>query len=99
MALIATSGASNANSYITQVEAAVYSPAQEAAIQLATLQLDLYLAWQGTRTYPTQALAWPRTGVFYHDTGMLIPPDTIPEWLKRATAEQAGANELNQGGD
>jgi len=113
MALIATPGASNANSYCTLQEADAYNNVQlsaetwqnadsvqkEAAIRQATLQLDHYAAWQGKRSSQTQALAWPRTGVLFWDSEALIPADSIPQWLKDATAEMARTLLANPGGD
>lgn len=82
MPLIATPGASNANSYITLAEgdaynnqhlqAAIWQAAdtftKEAAIRQATAMLDRYVRWVGGRSSFTQALAWPRNGVVYTDT-------------------------------
>lgn len=45
--------------------------------------------WTGMPSTPTQALAWPRTGM-YDKNGNLIPPTVIPQALKDALAEFAG---------
>lgn len=47
-------------------------------------------AWTGAPTSSTQALAWPRTGM-YDRNGNAIPSNVIPQALKDATAELAGA--------
>lgn len=124
MALIATPGDPNANSYLTLVEAEDYfenrrlsslpewddaDPSQEAALIMATRVLDLYFVprrrleydlckcayyitnptWTGAPASDTQALAWPRTGM-YNRNGVAIPSDVIPQELKDAVAELAG---------
>jgi len=77
--LVATSGASNANSYCTVVEADAYNEAhisgaswaaanttqKEQALISATRLLDSYLSWQGTVATPTQALQWPRESMMW----------------------------------
>lgn len=45
--------------------------------------------WTGTVTTSTQALAWPRTGM-YDRFGRELADDTIPVDLKDATSELAG---------
>lgn len=46
--------------------------------------------WTGTPSTTTQKLAWPRTGM-YDANGNAIAVDAIPQDLKDATAELAGA--------
>lgn len=45
--------------------------------------------WKGTPTSPSQALAWPRTGIF-DPAGIMLPSDIIPVQLKDALSEWAG---------
>jgi len=45
--------------------------------------------WTGTPATSTQALAWPRIGM-YDRNGNPIPADVIPRELKEATAELSG---------
>lgn len=46
--------------------------------------------WTGSPSTTTQKLAWPRTGM-YSGNGVLIDSDVIPQDLKDALAEFAGA--------
>lgn len=120
MALVATPGAADANSYETLVEAQAYfavrfpiaewtaSLIQEALLIMSTRVLDsmaiprrrLYRtgttayyitnrAWTGAPATATQALAWPRTGMF-DALGRAIDPTIIPQALKDAESELAG---------
>ena len=117
--IIATAGASNANSYLTVAEAQAYfdartpvagwenaDPNQEALLIMATRTIDMMFAgarvamgdgnyrigpmWTGVPTLSTQALAWPRTGMFNRN-GFPIDPMAIPQDLKNAVAELAGS--------
>jgi hypothetical protein len=54
----------------------------------ATRALDQKVVWKGVRTTSTQALAWPRCGV-YNRYGELIGDDEMPEQLRQATVEFA----------
>lgn len=79
------------DTYATSTELAAYALAREITITgtpdvLLLLAMD-YLAtledrWQGYRTDPLQALAWPRTGVYVY--GTLLADDAIPQSLKDA---------------
>lgn len=103
MALIATPGASNANSYATVAEFDAYQLEQvfpkgatstttqkEAALITATRNIDARFKWKGTPTFPDvpQALGFPRTGLYWR--GIPVDPLTIPSQLKAATIEYAG---------
>lgn len=104
MALIlnATAGDPNANSYCTLAEArAFYAQnvyaiddkisddlALTAALVDATQLLDDHYDWFGTAASLTQALLWPRNGVF-DAKGAYIPSTAIPDRVKKATAEMA----------
>jgi len=101
MALIATPGTADANSYLTVAEAdayfaeRLYSEAwgaasnenKEAALIMATGLLDSSYVWSGSATTPDQTLAWPRTGMKLY--GQTIASDVIPRLVKKATAEIA----------
>ena len=75
MPLNAVVGAVNANSYVTEDEAAAYfefrthSEAWDsvdntsAALVTASRQLDWFVKWKGKKTSDLQAMGWPRTGV------------------------------------
>lgn len=102
MPLIATPGAVDANSYATLAEAnafhaqtlnaSVWTAASDAnkeiALQWATRLLDEQVSWIGEIVTDTQALRWPRAGVYTPD-GILLDSDSIPTFLKNATAELA----------
>jgi hypothetical protein len=119
--IVATPGASNANSYITEAEATSYFAARlplsppwsaaadkTAALAMATRVLDMLAVphrtlrrvdgvsyyytsrqWTGAIASSTQALAWPRTGM-YDRFGREIASTVIPSELKDAQAELAG---------
>ncbi len=61
---------------------------KEAALVWATRLLDELVEWDGLRVDTTQALEWPRLGV-YKPNGEGWPTTEIPQWLKNATAELA----------
>ena len=101
MTLIATPKATNANSFATVAEADAYhdtrlhnaewSAASDAdktkALIQATRILDA-MTWKGARTTTTQALKFPRFGL-YTDDGIVIDSDTIPEFIVNAVSELA----------
>lgn len=100
MALIATVGSSDANSYVTVAEATAYFDDrvhadawgtfenQEGALITASQMLDWYVKWKGYRSSTTQSMLWPRTGVVRKDgTGVAV--DIIPQELKVAVYELA----------
>jgi len=103
LTLIATSGASNANSYATQAEADAFfeahlyasdwtaSTSKDAALVMATRTLDAMVDWSGYIASDTQALQWPRSGMYYRDGLYSIPVNVIPTDLKNAVAEFARA--------
>jgi len=102
MALVATAGAVDANSYSTMTEAEDYfenrlhrsnwddanSNDQEAALLMATGLLDRLCDWDGSKPNDTQALRWPRSFIWDPD-GKKVDTDIIPQFLKDATAEFA----------
>jgi hypothetical protein len=97
-------GKTDAETYISQADATTYhatytgsaewvaasSAAKDMALRKATIYLDLHYArrWRGSRTNETQALAWPRSGVWDDDV-IEVDDDVIPVNLKRACAEVA----------
>lgn len=102
MALDATVGGANANSYATVAEAdavhaqtlnasawtAATNATKETALQWATRVLDTEVDWAGWIVTETQALRWPRGEVYTRD-GVLLSQLAIPTFLKQATAELA----------
>lgn len=102
--LVATAGASNANTYTTLVFANQYNEDRpqngsevwddagdddkNASLLFATKQLDALYEWAGVVTTETQALLWPRSGMVY-PSGYSIPTDEVPELLQCATSEYA----------
>ena len=101
MALDATVGGPNANSYVTLDEAIAYfnnhpygaafidedQDLQEQLLIFATLNLDS-LCWTGAATTEEQALAWPRIGMIGKN-GYPVASDVLPKQLKIMTLEQA----------
>lgn len=101
MALDATVGGANANSYVTEDEADEYfelrgSAGQawneiadrESQLVTASLLLDTYILFEGQKATATQAMEWPRTGATYRD-GVDVPDDIIPRQVKTAVMECA----------
>ncbi len=103
MALIATVGASDANSYVEIAEATDYYADrsytsawddfddQAGVIILASQMLDWYVTFKGVKTDPTQSMAFPRTGVVRPST-IAVADDIIPYEVKVATFELALAS-------
>lgn len=102
--IIATPGASNANSYVTTAEADSYLEArlnagawtsatadQKAAALIEAQRSMQVLPWAGLRATDTQALAWPRTEVRDPDNKDRDDyPDTlVPTRVKDAQCEWA----------
>ncbi len=101
--LVATPGASNANVYLTLVEAeqfhvdrpaagTTWADASDAtknkALLWATKLMDAMWEWTGFVVTETQALLWPRSGMSYR-SGYFVESTVIPDELKDATAEFA----------
>jgi hypothetical protein len=63
--------------------------AKEAALIEATTILESY-PWVGVKTHAlaSNALSWPRDGVYNRD-GQMLPSDVVPAPIKRAAAELA----------
>lgn len=102
MAINATPGDVNADSYVTVAEAGVYhaaafnhqawatldEPSQETLLKTATRYIDQFMSFTGVKASSSQALKFPRIGC-YDDEDELIPSDVIPTNLKHATFELA----------
>ena len=102
MALDATAGGANSNSYCTMNEAEDYMENrlhsdnwddatdndQEASLIWATALLDRLCNWSGSKVTDTQALRWPRSYIYDPD-GDTVSATIIPQFLKDATAEFA----------
>lgn len=103
MALDTTVGGASANSYVSLAEfngyvaTRLHAPAavtgatdalKETALIMATRTLDAMVPWTGTSVGPTQALAWPRSGMVNRN-GFPIATDALPRELKEATSEFA----------
>lgn len=102
LSLDATVSGASANSYATRVEGDTYHDAhlyastwdtaeawkKDAALIMATRLLDEQVDWYGWKYTDTQALRWPRSGVEDPD-GDWVDEDTLPTFLKNATAELA----------
>lgn len=103
MALVTTSGAADANSYATAADLAAYvltrpfvpawyatgtDATKEAALRMAARLLDSLFDWTGSAVDATQALTWPRNGMFTRN-GFAIETTTIPTALKEAQCEFA----------
>lgn len=101
--IIATPGASDANSYCTIKEAETYfqdrlhktnwtsaeGTSKQPALIWATRLLDEICVWDGKKTNDLdQALRWPRDFIYDPD-GDSLPNTSIPQFLKDATAEFA----------
>ena len=102
MPLIATAGASDANSYCTVGEAntllrlsmqpdlatAELQTQLSDALIWATRLIEEQVTWYWPPLTTTQALSWPAAGA-YDSTGRPLNPGAIPAFLKQATAEYA----------
>jgi hypothetical protein len=101
--LVTTVGAADANAYVTLTVADQYhldrpavgttwddaNPRQKtAAILWATKLLDSLYDWTGWVVDETQALLWPRNGMWYR-SGYYVPSTIIPTEIQEATAEYA----------
>jgi len=103
MALNATVGAADANSYVTVAEATAYFAnrahaeawedldQQSQALITASQAIDWHVTWKGQRATGTQSMDWPRVDVL-DKVGVEYPPDVIPPDVKTATYEMALAS-------
>lgn len=103
MALNATVGSPDANSYVTVAEANAYfsdrvhSSAWEdfedraSALITASQMLDWYVKWKGYKATSEQAMGWPRVNVVRRD-GTTVADDIIPSEVKVAAYELALAS-------
>jgi len=102
--IIATPKASDANSYISEVDAGVYftnkgvpamwiaatTTQKQEALIAGTQYLDAKYtrSWRGIKTISTQRLAWPRQGIWDYD-GLYVDENIIPRNVQEACAEAA----------
>jgi len=101
--LDATAGGASANTYVTLAVANQYHldrpavgttwsaalpEAKNAAILWATKLLDSRINWTGVVVTSTQALLWPRYGMYYRN-GYSVLSTVIPVELQEACAEFA----------
>lgn len=103
MAIVATLGASDANSYVTLADANVYftnrmhSSAWESLddpsvfLISASRMLDWYTTWKGYKTSEDQSMQWPRTGAI-RPSGVELDDDVLPPEIKIAVYELAFSN-------
>lgn len=107
------SGSSSSESYASVAEADAYhlsigntpwagitETEKEQALRraMAHLTITYRKSWQGYRAFPTQALDWPRYGVYLKDANTVITNVDIPKLLKDALCDiaiLAAAGELN----
>lgn len=100
MALNATLGASDANSYVTLAEASAYFGDRMHASAWAAItekdqllitssqMLDWYINWKGDKASVAQSMQWPRDGAIRPD-GTEIDDDVLPPEVKIAVYELA----------
>tara|TARA_B100000949_G_scaffold4534_2_gene3929 strand:+ start:3800 stop:4327 length:528 start_codon:yes stop_codon:yes gene_type:complete len=101
--LVATAGASNANTYCTRAESTQYdddnpqsgttwsgasNDLKDQSLLMATRLLDEHLDWTGAPSDTVQVLNWPRTGMWDRN-GNFMDSDSIPNDVRDATAEFA----------
>jgi len=101
--LVETVGGASANTYATLAEADQYhdnrpdsgttwddasNASKNEALLWAAKLLDALWDWNGNVINETQAMLWPRMGLYYRN-GYYIPSTVIPDDLKDAQAEFA----------
>lgn len=103
MALNATVGGADTNSYVTLNEAASYFESrahaeawededeQDKVLVTASQAIDWYTSWKGQRVNGTQAMCWPRVGVL-NKVGELYSESVVPKDVKTAVYEMALAS-------
>lgn len=102
--IVATAGATDANSYSTVADADTYHEGHPyastwddattdqkiRALVTATRLLDQHFAWIGEVASSDQALRWPRAAAYDRD-GRQLANDTVPTVIADGTAELARA--------
>ena len=103
MALNATLGASDANSYVTRAEADAYmanrafvsarwaaftASVKEQFLITASQMIDWYLSWKGDKAEETQSMEWPRLDAI-RKSGYEILETELPSEVKVAVYEMA----------
>ena len=107
MAINATLGDSNQNSYVTEDEADLYfedrafsskwnsfTGDKESLLILCSRVLDWYIKWKGFKKSVTQPMEWPRTDVILSD-GSTVDDTYLPEAVKIAVFEQVISSTVN----
>lgn len=100
MAINATLGDPNQNSYVTEDEADLYfedrafsskwdtfTGEKEPLLILCSRTIDWYVKWKGFKKSATQPMEWPRTNVILRD-GSTVADNYLPEAVKVAVFEQ-----------
>lgn len=100
MALNATVGSPDANSYVTVEEADAYFAdrvhsgtwdafaEKDQVLVTSSQMLDWYFKWKGYKVVDTQGMAWPRMGAIRRDS-TVIDDSSLPAELKVAVYELA----------
>ncbi len=105
LTLDATIGGATSNSYLTVERAdelAEYLPhasqwlsddtlSKEQLLVYATMLIDRFGYFNGTKANSSQALAFPRSGLWYLPEGLEIANNVIPSFIEWATLEWAMA--------
>ena len=101
--LVATAGASTANTYCTRADATQYDDnhpqsgttwsgasddLKDQSLLMATRLLDEHIEWTGSPSDVIQVLNWPRTGMWDRND-IAMDSDSIPNGVRDATAEFA----------
>ena len=101
--LVATAGASNANTYCTRTASTQYdddhpqsgttwssasNDLKDQSLLMATRLMDEHIEWTGAPSDVIQVLNWPRSGMWDRN-GNAMDSDSIPNGVRDATAEFA----------
>ena len=101
--LVATAGASNANTYCTRAASTQYdddhpqsgttwsaasNDLKDQSLLMATRLMDEHIDWTGAPSDTIQVLNWPRSGMWDRN-GYAMDSDSIPSGVSDATAEFA----------
>ena len=100
--IVATAGASNANSYATELEAETYMESRlhkdawddaggdekKAALVWAGRLIDRTIRFNGTKVSESQSMAWPRSGLT-DESGFSVSEASVPQIIKDLQVELA----------
>lgn len=101
----ATVGGLNSNSYLTLERASQLADTmphmgewltdtliyRSQLLVHATRMMDMHFTPRGRLASDSQALKWPQSGLYYHNTTVAIPSSIIPLFVEYATIEWAWA--------